>query len=220
MKTPQAANTLRIVVTGAAVASLAGCAGWFGQDTSSTSAGESSRGTVSARQANAPSLAVSEDLVRSVQQQLRDRGVNAGPVDGIWGPETHQGLQKFQQSQGLQPTGQLDTATLQALGIMDQQGRTAASTSATGSNAQRSAAQGTSPAGSGSRTVSSDMPSFDRLDANGDGEVSLAESAVDTRVSNDFKRADQDGNGRLSRDEFQRALDMPSAPASGSAGNR
>lgn len=60
---------------------------------------------------------VGEQLVRNVQDKLRAKGIDAGPVDGIWGPRTHAGLREFQQNQGLETTGQLNLPTLSALGI-------------------------------------------------------------------------------------------------------
>ncbi|HVS19499.1 MAG TPA: peptidoglycan-binding domain-containing protein, partial [Planctomycetota bacterium] len=60
---------------------------------------------------------VGEQFVRNVQDKLRAKGIDAGPVDGIWGPRTHAGLREFQQKQGLDATGQLNAPTLEALGI-------------------------------------------------------------------------------------------------------
>jgi hypothetical protein len=56
-------------------------------------------------------------LVRSVQQALAQRGYNAGPVDGQWGPNTESALREFQQSRGLPQTGGLNQPTLSALGV-------------------------------------------------------------------------------------------------------
>lgn len=66
-----------------------------------------------------PTKAVSEQLVRNVQQTLSDKGIDAGPVDGIWGARTSSGVRQFQKAQGMQPTGQLNAKTLSALGIAE-----------------------------------------------------------------------------------------------------
>ncbi len=63
----------------------------------------------------APTL--SESDVRQVQQALNQAGYNAGRVDGIWGPQTRSALSNFQESEGLEPTGQLNDRSLLALGI-------------------------------------------------------------------------------------------------------
>lgn len=53
--------------------------------------------------------------VSEVQQALKDKGFDAGPVDGVAGPKTQAALKQFQQAQGLQASGQLDDQTLAAL---------------------------------------------------------------------------------------------------------
>lgn len=55
--------------------------------------------------------------IEQVQQALNDKGYDAGPVDGNWGSKTQSAVENFQQSQGMQATGQLDQQTLAALGI-------------------------------------------------------------------------------------------------------
>jgi peptidoglycan hydrolase-like protein with peptidoglycan-binding domain len=57
------------------------------------------------------------DAVRHVQRRLRSLGFYRGRADGIWGPGTQASLQRFQQSRGLQPDGQLNPMTAQALGL-------------------------------------------------------------------------------------------------------
>jgi peptidoglycan hydrolase-like protein with peptidoglycan-binding domain len=56
-------------------------------------------------------------LVRSAQQALNSQGYSAGTVDGIMGPHTEAAIRKFQSAKGLQATGQLDAATIAALGV-------------------------------------------------------------------------------------------------------
>jgi len=56
------------------------------------------------------------DTVRSLQQALAKAGVSVrGGADGIFGPATTQALKSFQQSQGLNPSGVVDDATVAAL---------------------------------------------------------------------------------------------------------
>lgn len=76
-------------------------------------------GTASAQQA--PSLMYSQPLapaaVTKVQEQLREAGAYRGQADGIWGPDSQAALERFQQSRGLQVSGQLNQATAATLGL-------------------------------------------------------------------------------------------------------
>jgi peptidoglycan hydrolase-like protein with peptidoglycan-binding domain len=56
-------------------------------------------------------------LVRSVQQTLNDRGFSAGPVDGALGAPAREALKRFQESENLAASGELNPQTLAALGI-------------------------------------------------------------------------------------------------------
>jgi peptidoglycan hydrolase-like protein with peptidoglycan-binding domain len=38
-------------------------------------------------------------------------------VDGVWGQSTQSAIERFQQGRGLQPNGQLNPATLGAMGL-------------------------------------------------------------------------------------------------------
>ena len=84
----------------------------------SGSSGQSQQ-SAQGEQQNVPAP-MSAELVRSVQQSLESKGVNPGPVDGVWGPRTHQALREFQEQQNLEASGQLDARTLTALGVGDQ----------------------------------------------------------------------------------------------------
>lgn len=58
-----------------------------------------------------------EAAVRRVQERLRALNFYDGNLDGLWGANTQAALQRFQQGRGLQATGQLNPATVQALGL-------------------------------------------------------------------------------------------------------
>jgi hypothetical protein len=67
-------------------------------------------------------LALSAELpdqpsIPEVQRALNDAGFDAGDVDGILGPRTQAALRRFQQSQQLEVTGDLNDRTLAALGL-------------------------------------------------------------------------------------------------------
>ena len=117
----------------------------------------------SADQSGAP-MAASPQLVRKVQDTLNSKGVDAGPVDGIWGPQTHQGVRQFQEREGLKASGQLNAQTLAALGIQGEQ------TASAGDNASAGASKSGSSAG-----AKRSAPSFKQADRNNDGHVSRQE---------------------------------------------
>jgi peptidoglycan hydrolase-like protein with peptidoglycan-binding domain len=53
--------------------------------------------------------------VRDAQQRLSAQGLYAGPVDGVWGPDTQAAVERFQRNRGLQVTGDLNQVTVSAL---------------------------------------------------------------------------------------------------------
>ena len=53
----------------------------------------------------------------AIQEALKDKGHDPGPIDGIVGPKTRQALRDFQKAEGLQTTGGPDADTLAALGV-------------------------------------------------------------------------------------------------------
>ncbi|MDX6765921.1 MAG: peptidoglycan-binding domain-containing protein [Candidatus Methylacidiphilales bacterium] len=58
------------------------------------------------------------NLVADVQVALSRRGYVVGGVDGVAGPRTRAALAAFQYDRGLRPTGEINHATLRALGLI------------------------------------------------------------------------------------------------------
>jgi peptidoglycan hydrolase-like protein with peptidoglycan-binding domain len=58
-----------------------------------------------------------DEEVKAAQQALKDKGLDPGTVDGRMGPKTQAALREFQKAQGMEATGQLDTKTIQTLGM-------------------------------------------------------------------------------------------------------
>ena len=56
-------------------------------------------------------------FVLTVQEHLKAAGFDPGRLDGIMRPDTHDAIRSFQNAKGLQPTGEPDDATFDALGI-------------------------------------------------------------------------------------------------------
>ncbi len=55
------------------------------------------------------------NLIIAVQETIKKSGFDPGKIDGRWGPKTAHGVRKFQQSNGLKMTGDLDGPTLRAI---------------------------------------------------------------------------------------------------------
>jgi peptidoglycan hydrolase-like protein with peptidoglycan-binding domain len=60
---------------------------------------------------------VPPQTVQAVQDKLRQAGAYNGRIDGIWGTDSQAALERFQQSNQLQVTGQLNQATMATLGL-------------------------------------------------------------------------------------------------------
>lgn len=59
-----------------------------------------------------------DQVIVNVQVQLQRDGYYAGPIDGLLGPETRQGLAAFQADRGLAITSAIDEPTLASLGLV------------------------------------------------------------------------------------------------------
>jgi peptidoglycan hydrolase-like protein with peptidoglycan-binding domain len=59
---------------------------------------------------------VSTAGVREIQQALNQQGFDVGNVNGIWSNQTARGVQDYQRSKGLEPTGTLTLALVNSLG--------------------------------------------------------------------------------------------------------
>lgn len=118
----------------------------------------------------------SREDVRSVQEALKGKGHNPGPIDGVIGPRTQQALRAFQRAQNIQTSGQLDSSTASALGVTLSSG-----SSSTPSSSSRSS----SGAGSFGSGTSSDPSS---RDSSGTG--SSSSSTKSSSTTNDTNKSD------------------------------
>src|ERR1700755_1551339 len=68
-----------------------------------------------------PPLAYAQPMptpaVQSVQDRLRQAGAYTGRIDGVWGADSQAALERFQQSNQLQVTAQLNQATAATRGL-------------------------------------------------------------------------------------------------------
>lgn len=82
-----------------------------------TMPGERAANYPSGRVHTASAQPLSPTMVQQVQARLQQLGMYNGNVDGMWGPATEASVRTFQQSQGMAPTGQLDSPTLSAMNL-------------------------------------------------------------------------------------------------------
>jgi len=57
------------------------------------------------------------DRVRAMQEALKSKGFDPGPIDGVHGPQTTQAVRDYQRSENLTVTGRGDAPTLEKLGV-------------------------------------------------------------------------------------------------------
>ncbi|MBR3238453.1 MAG: peptidoglycan-binding protein [Oscillospiraceae bacterium] len=62
-----------------------------------------------------------KDTVKQVQQALNDAGYNCGTPDGIAGKKTAAAITQYQTEKGLEATGTIDDALLEAMGLTEAQ---------------------------------------------------------------------------------------------------
>ena len=60
---------------------------------------------------------VSTSATYDVQRRLSELGYYRGPIDGVWGGETRTAVERFQANQRLAVTGDLNEATVAAMGL-------------------------------------------------------------------------------------------------------
>lgn len=54
---------------------------------------------------------------KKVQEALKAKGNDPGPIDGRMGPKTRAAIKQFQESSGLKGSGRLDSQTAEKLGV-------------------------------------------------------------------------------------------------------
>lgn len=57
------------------------------------------------------------EVVRQIQERLKKKGFDPGPIDGVFGSKTFAAVRAFQLVKGLLPDGEVGPATAKALGI-------------------------------------------------------------------------------------------------------
>ena len=67
-----------------------------------------------------PASAKQSDNVKKVQQTLREKGYDPGPVDGQMGSQTRRALGEYQKAEGFPVTHRLDSRTAENLGVPEE----------------------------------------------------------------------------------------------------
>jgi peptidoglycan hydrolase-like protein with peptidoglycan-binding domain len=78
-----------------------------------------------------------QDTVKQVQEKLSAAGHQV-QADGIMGPKTQAALKEYQQSKGLDASGQLDQKTMAALGVGEGATASTGGSASTGSSSDKS----------------------------------------------------------------------------------
>ncbi len=102
-----------------------------------------------------PGFAQSSDTIKSVQQALKDKGFDPGPVDGVKGRQTKEALKKYQEQQHLTADGRVGPKTLDSLGV--KQGEPATQFKASGDNLKNGYGKGGKDIGTGSKDMADQM---------------------------------------------------------------
>ena len=77
---------------------------------SSTSGATAETSQAPAAPSKSKGSATADESVRQLQQSLKDKGFDPGPIDGIMGPKTQAAQQQAQASSSAQPSAATDTS--------------------------------------------------------------------------------------------------------------
>ena len=104
-----------LIFAGIGITALAACSDLNTHQTAASHPPAS--GTQYAAATPPPHRELTADMVRQVQQDLQQQGLYKGNVDGVWGVATQTSLKTYQQSHGLNASGEIDSPTLVALNL-------------------------------------------------------------------------------------------------------
>ena len=120
------------------------------QSTGSDQPRSGQSGSVGSGSSSSMSGQMSQDQIKKIQQALKDKGHDPGPIDGNMNSRTQEALRAFQKSQNITVTGTLDSSTAAALGV------TAPSASGAGSSSSGKSGSSSGGSSSGSSTGTPD----------------------------------------------------------------
>jgi peptidoglycan hydrolase-like protein with peptidoglycan-binding domain len=122
-----------------------------GGGSSSFSDQSSGRNAPSSRDAGRGSSATSSssgsESVKKMQQALKDKGQDPGPIDGVMGEKTKSALKAYQSANNLKATGSMNSETAKSLGLESASSSFSEQSSGRNAPSSRDAGRGTGPSG-------------------------------------------------------------------------
>ena len=141
----------QLAVALAAAFSLSAMAAGDQKQSPQAQSGQSKTQSSQGSQQQASASSQSPEVVKQAQEKLSAAGHDAGPADGVMGPKTQAALKEFQESKGLQASGELDQKTMAALGVSS----SGSSSATAGASSDKSSSAGASSDKSSSAGASS-----------------------------------------------------------------
>lgn len=99
---------LKSVLAGAVILTLV-LPGWAAEEKKAAPAKE--------EKAEKKAPAKGSEEIKKLQETLKAKGQDPGPIDGMMGPKTRAAVKAFQEASGLKGTGKLDKQTAEKLGV-------------------------------------------------------------------------------------------------------
>jgi peptidoglycan hydrolase-like protein with peptidoglycan-binding domain len=126
-----------------------------------------------------------DENTKKVQEALKDKGQDPGPIDGVMGPKTKAAIKAYQSANKMKATGRLDAETAKSLGVEAGASSSPSSSEKASKSSSKSDKSGSSDSGTGSTTKKS----------------SSSSSSSDTGSSSSFSDLPSGRNAPSSRDK-------------------